>query len=198
MKYKYYLRDTKSPRKLEKDFKRSFDDICSCCHSHLLIPVPNNSNTIRLQAPKSELEEKNISICWLDYSKSDFFDLPPVHLELRISPRIFEKNWNDLNRILRGLGETDSWKKTWTRKSRGTVDNHMSLYYLYFIPYSHAQNFCSESTVLNVLERTWPSRLLVIWPLPLPQPFNPIIQYSLPLDKHSMNPSVVEASYMPY
>ncbi len=51
------------------DFKRSFDDICSCCHSHLLIPVANNSNTIRLQAPKSELEEKNLSICWLDYSK---------------------------------------------------------------------------------------------------------------------------------
>jgi hypothetical protein len=44
----------------------------------------------------------------------DFFHLPPVsttpvvHLELRISPRIFEKNRNGSNGILRGLGETDS------------------------------------------------------------------------------------------
>jgi len=44
----------------------------------------------------------------------DFFHLPPVsatpvvHLELRISPRIFEKNRNGPNGILRGLGETDS------------------------------------------------------------------------------------------
>jgi hypothetical protein len=35
-----------------------------------------------------------------------------VHLELRISPRIFEKIRNDSIGILRGLGETDSWKKT--------------------------------------------------------------------------------------
>ena len=47
----------------------------------------------------------------------DFFHLPPVsltpvaNLELRISPRIFEKIRNDPNGILRGLGETDSWKK---------------------------------------------------------------------------------------
>ncbi len=47
----------------------------------------------------------------------DFFHLPPVsttpvvHLELRISPRIFEKNRNGSNGIPRALGETDSWKK---------------------------------------------------------------------------------------
>ncbi len=42
----------------------------------------------------------------------DFFHLPPVvHLELQISLRIFEKIWNGPNGILRGLGETDSWKK---------------------------------------------------------------------------------------
>ncbi len=35
---------------------------------------------------------------------------PVVHLELRISPRIFKKNSNGLNGILRGLGETDPWK----------------------------------------------------------------------------------------
>jgi hypothetical protein len=44
----------------------------------------------------------------------DFLHLPPVsltpvaNLELRISPRIFEKIRNGPNGILRGLGETDS------------------------------------------------------------------------------------------
>ncbi len=47
----------------------------------------------------------------------DFFHLPPVsltpvvHLEPRISPRIFKKILNGRNCILRCLGETDSWKK---------------------------------------------------------------------------------------
>jgi hypothetical protein len=36
---------------------------------------------------------------------------PVVHLELRISPRIFEKIQNGLNGKIRGLGETDPWKK---------------------------------------------------------------------------------------
>jgi hypothetical protein len=36
---------------------------------------------------------------------------PVVHLDLRISPRIFEKIRNDPNVIIRGLGEGDSWKK---------------------------------------------------------------------------------------
>jgi hypothetical protein len=36
---------------------------------------------------------------------------PVVDLELRISPRIFEKSRNSPNGILRGLGETDSFKK---------------------------------------------------------------------------------------
>jgi hypothetical protein len=46
-----------------------------------------------------------------------FFHLPPVsltpvaNLELRISPRIFEKIWIGPNGIIRGLGETDSRKK---------------------------------------------------------------------------------------
>ncbi len=46
-----------------------------------------------------------------------FFHLPPVsltpvaNLELRISPRIFEKIRNDTNGIIRGFGETDSRKK---------------------------------------------------------------------------------------
>jgi hypothetical protein len=33
---------------------------------------------------------------------------PVVHLDLRISPRIFEKIRNDPNVIIRGLGEGDS------------------------------------------------------------------------------------------
>jgi hypothetical protein len=37
--------------------------------------------------------------------------IPVVNLYLRISPRIFEKIRNGPNRILRGLGETDSGKK---------------------------------------------------------------------------------------
>ncbi len=46
---------------------------------------------------------------------------PVVNLELRISPRIFEKLRNGPNGILRGLGETNSWKKTRSQKSLGTV-----------------------------------------------------------------------------
>ena len=48
------------------------------------------------------------------YLIKDFFHLPPVsatpvvHLELRISPRIFEKIRNGSIGKLRGLGETDS------------------------------------------------------------------------------------------
>ena len=37
--------------------------------------------------------------------------IPVVNLELRISPRIFEKIRNSANVIIRGLGETDSRKK---------------------------------------------------------------------------------------
>ncbi len=37
--------------------------------------------------------------------------IPVVHLDLRISPRIFEKILNGPTRILWGWGETDSWKK---------------------------------------------------------------------------------------
>ncbi len=47
--------------------------------------------------------------------------IPVVHLDLRISPQIFEKFRNDLNVIIRGLGEGDSCKKTWNKKSCETV-----------------------------------------------------------------------------
>ncbi len=55
---------------------------------------------------------KIIKIFLIDY----FFHLLPVstttvvHLELRIYPWIFRKIWNDPIGVLRGLGETDSWK----------------------------------------------------------------------------------------
>ncbi len=57
----------------------------------------------------------------------DFLHLPSVlltpvaNLELRRSLRIFEKIRNDPNGIIRGLWETDSCKKTISRKSRDTV-----------------------------------------------------------------------------
>ncbi len=37
--------------------------------------------------------------------------IPVVHLDLQISPRIYEKFWNGPNGILWGWGKTDSWKK---------------------------------------------------------------------------------------
>ncbi len=54
-------------------------------------------------------------------------NLPPVslilvvHLDLRLFPRIFEKIRNGPNAILWGWGETDSSKKTRSKKSRDTV-----------------------------------------------------------------------------
>jgi hypothetical protein len=69
-----------------------------------MTPVANNGNNIRLQTPESELEGKNFYIFFLYYSKVTAV----ANLELRISPRIFEKIRNDHNGIFRGLGETDS------------------------------------------------------------------------------------------
>jgi hypothetical protein len=60
-----------------------------------------------------------------------FFHLPPVsltpvaNLELQISPRIFEKIRNGPDGIIRGLGETDSRKKTTSKKSRDIVPLRM-------------------------------------------------------------------------
>ncbi len=43
-------------------------------------------------------------------------NFPPVaNLDLQISPRIFWNIWNGPNGILRGWGETDSWKKPVTK-----------------------------------------------------------------------------------
>ncbi len=55
--------------------------------------------------------------CWYRRQFATGVNLPPVllttvaHLDLRISPRIFEKIRNDPDVIIRGLGEGDSWQK---------------------------------------------------------------------------------------
>ncbi len=41
--------------------------------------------------------------------------IPVVHLDLQISPRIFEKNWKNPMLLLKGLGEDDSRKKPETK-----------------------------------------------------------------------------------
>ncbi len=43
---------------------------------------------------------------------------PVINIHSRLSPRIFEKIRNGPNGILRGPGDTDLWKKTWSRNSR--------------------------------------------------------------------------------
>ncbi len=45
--------------------------------------------------------------------------IPVIHLDLRISPRIFENIWNYNNFVFQGLWEDDSWK-TWSKKSCNT------------------------------------------------------------------------------
>ncbi len=47
------------------------------------------------------------------------FLTPLINIHSRISPQIFKKIWNGPNGILRGLGDTDLWKKS-------DVENPMS------------------------------------------------------------------------
>ncbi len=46
---------------------------------------------------------------------------PVANLMLRISPQIFEQIWNSSNGIIRGLGETDSWKKPEAKNNCDTI-----------------------------------------------------------------------------
>jgi hypothetical protein len=62
-----------------------------------------------------------------------------ANLELRISPRIFEKIRNDPNGIIRGLGEPD-FKKNQKQKSRDTVPLKLDQNDFY------AQNICTRVT----------------------------------------------------
>ncbi len=48
---------------------------------------------------------------WQNLLPVSLIPVANLHLDLRISPRIFEKIRNDPNVIIRGLGEGDSWKK---------------------------------------------------------------------------------------
>jgi hypothetical protein len=72
--------------------------------------APNN---IYVNSTTQRCPNKFIKIFLLE----SFFHLPPVsltpvaNLELRTSPRIFEKIRNGPNGIIRGLGETGSRKK---------------------------------------------------------------------------------------
>ena len=72
----------------------------------------------------------------------DFLHLPPVsltlvaNLKLRISPQMFEKIRNDPYGKLRGLGETDSWKKPEV-ENRDTVPlNKLFIYFTTYLGYS--------------------------------------------------------------
>ncbi len=64
--------------------------------------------------------------------------IPVVHLDLRISPRIFEKIRTGPNGILWGWGETDSWKKlaaknSWTCPFKTTAKKRgrLQMYFLW-------------------------------------------------------------------
>jgi hypothetical protein len=104
----------------------------------------NNGINIKLPSPLSELEEKIVSIyeLYIPYGTTqkcpnnkrfktflikDLFHLPPelkttvVHLELRISLRIFETIRNNTTGIRSEAGGRQFMKKTLSEKSRGTV-----------------------------------------------------------------------------
>ncbi len=63
--------------------------------------VANNGNNIRLLAPQSELHEFTCMLTFTQRLQTIYLELSDcrfchLHLELRISPRIFEKIWNGL------------------------------------------------------------------------------------------------------
>ncbi len=84
-----------------------------------------------------------------NFLTEDFFHLPPVsstlvaNLELRISPRIFEKILNIPNGIIRASGKLIH-EKTRSQKSRDTVPliaSHLSKVSLTFYPYISCISF---------------------------------------------------------
>ncbi len=103
-------------------------------------PVANNGNNIRLplQTPYSELEGKIYIYVYskpkvskqnhINCSAWRFFPFATGVVDTGGKPlsgkylhEFFEKIWNNPNGIIRGLGETDSRKKTRSKKSRDTV-----------------------------------------------------------------------------
>ncbi len=83
--------------------------VCSC------FSCSQRSDITQVEADRLRSRSQNFHETFLN---EDYFLLPTVsttpvvHLELRISPRIFELRVipNGTNGIFRGLGETDSWK----------------------------------------------------------------------------------------
>ncbi len=93
---------------------------------------------------------------------------PVININLRISQRIFEKIQKGSNGILGGLGDTDSWKKTWSRKSRVrlplkvkklTLDDRLWLHVLLICRVDdYMSQRYSESTNLRITDtRSWHS-----------------------------------------
>ncbi len=97
-------------------YQRHRRQICHRCQRHRWQNMEKISGCRLL---KENLKAKFYIYVWIIkiFLIKDFFHLPPVsltpvaNLELRISPRIFDKIRNGPNCIIRGLGETDSWKK---------------------------------------------------------------------------------------
>jgi hypothetical protein len=147
--------------------------------------------------------KKKISICWLDYSKvlKKKKNLIFWFATGAPSAAISANFWKKYEMAL--IGYSEAWGKLIHEKTLN-----------YKISWHRRQSYESLLSVIfslfsctNLLDReyriAWFREDLAFSPScdlapPPTQPFNPIIQYSLPLDKHSMNPAVVEASYMPY
>ncbi len=96
-------------------YQRQWRQIFTPFSLALLIPVANLPPVSTI--PASNLPPVANCHRYQRHQLEGFFHLPPVsltpvaNLELRISPRIFEKICNNPNGIIRGLGETDSRKK---------------------------------------------------------------------------------------
>ncbi len=82
-----------------------------------------------------------------------------INLYFWISPRIFINIWNGPHGILRGLGETDSWKKTWSQNSRVRLPLKEDLkcyfiqHYVYFTFYSNEKNVNMTRNRLKLEEK---------------------------------------------
>ncbi len=89
-------------------FSYLLQDIEPICGSHF----PSFFHILPLQKYKDWFSTKGDQTKLLKFFRLKIFSIcHRANLELRISPRIFEKIRNGLNGILWGWGETDSWKE---------------------------------------------------------------------------------------
>ncbi len=80
---------------------------------------PCSCHTVHSFAERTGLCRHNSSCIPQNFSLLSPVSLTPlINIRSRISPRIFEKIWYGPNGILRGPGNTDSWRKTWCWKFR--------------------------------------------------------------------------------